>query len=118
MDCDSTEDDLMVKQGLADANRIKDAIDSKLHEQANDGPAKPSSPGPAASGTYNKETSSPQPAANTNYDKKPITLATPSPVTTKTTQSRKWNLSDESSDDMVPEIDNGKLKDIVNRFDE
>ena len=116
MDGDSPEDGLLIKLGSVEANTIKDAIDSKLHEQANDGPIRPSSPGPAANTTSNKGTSSPESVANATSNKEPISLATPSPVTTETTQSRRQNLPDEY--DVVPEIDNEKLEDIANRFHE
>ena len=89
MDDDSPEDGLLIYRGSAGANRIKNAIDSKLHEQANDGPTTPTSPVPAANSTSNKETSYLEPAVNNTPDKEPISLATPSPVTTETTQYRK-----------------------------
>ena len=118
MDGDSPEDGLIIKWGSVEANTIKEAIDSKLQKQTNDGPDKPFSLGTAANITSKKETASPAPVANTTRDKEPMSLATPSPVTTETTQSRKRNLPDYSSDDVVPEIGSEKLEDTASRSHE
>ena len=78
MDINSSEDGLLIKRGSAEANTIKDVINSKIHGQANNSPTKPSSPGPAANIISNKETSYPKPAATTTPNKEPISLAIPS----------------------------------------